>query len=72
VITLYSRDGCHLCEVAEAALDEAGIGYERIDIDADDALLKRYLERIPVLAVDGEELFEYEVDVAALRHTLQR
>jgi glutaredoxin len=71
VITLYTRAGCHLCEAAETALDEAGIAYDRVDIETDDELFKRYLERIPVLTLDGEELFEYEVDVAALRIRLR-
>jgi glutaredoxin len=70
-VTVYTRAGCHLCEQAEAALRSAGIAFDRIDIDTDDELFKRYLERIPVVAVDGEERFEYEVDVEALRNTLQ-
>jgi hypothetical protein len=37
------------------------------DIESDDALLRAYLERIPVIAVDGEELFEFFVDEDALR-----
>ncbi len=37
---------------------------------AGDELFKRYLERIPVVSVDGEELFEYFVDEAALRRRL--
>ena len=37
-----------------------------IDIEADDALHARYLERIPVIALDGEELFDYFVDEEAL------
>ena len=41
-----------------------------VDIDSDDELFKRYLERIPVVAVDGEELFDYEVDVPVLRRKL--
>jgi glutaredoxin len=71
-VVVYTRAGCHLCEVAEAQLHAAGIAFEAVDIEADDELFKRYLERIPVVAVDGEELFDYEIDLAALRHTLQR
>jgi hypothetical protein len=43
---------------------------EEIDIEADDALLRRYLERIPVIALDGEELFDFFVDEEALRRKL--
>ena len=74
-VTVYARDGCHLCAEAEAALErlraELGFALERVDIDTDDELFKRYLERIPVIAVDGEELSELEVDVVALRNKLR-
>ena len=69
-VTLYGRPGCHLCEEARAALlrvqAQAPFTLEEIDIETDDALHKRYLERIPVIALDGEHLFDYEVDEPAL------
>ncbi len=71
MITLYSRPGCHLCEDARAVLDRVGEPYEEIDIERDEDLHRRYLERIPVVAVDGEELFEHFVDEAALRARLE-
>jgi hypothetical protein len=43
-----------------------------VDITADDDLHARYLERIPVVALDGEEVFEYVVDEAALEDRLYR
>ena len=74
VVTFYTRVGCHLCEEAEATLERVGedtpFVLERVDIEADHTLFKRYLERIPVVAVDGEELFDYVVDAAALRRKL--
>ena len=71
-LVLYSRPGCHLCDDARAVLLEVGEPFEEIDIDADDALLLAYLERIPVVALDGVELFEYFVGEAALREHLDR
>jgi glutaredoxin len=69
-VTLYSRPGCHLCDEARSTLERlrAGTPFEvdEINIEADDALHARYLERIPVVAVDGEELSEYFVDEEAL------
>jgi glutaredoxin len=71
-VTLYSRPGCHLCDDARAAIErvrargDADFALREIDITSDDALHARYLERIPVVAVDGEELFDYFVDEAAL------
>jgi glutaredoxin len=73
-VTLYGRPGCHLCNEARAALlrVRADVPFElrEIDIDGDDELFKRYLERIPVVTLNGEELFEFEVDEAALRRRL--
>ena len=72
--TLYGRPGCHLCDVALEALERvrADTPFElrEIDIEGDDELFKRYLERIPVVCLDGEELFEYHVDEATLRRRL--
>ena len=47
-----------------------GHPFEEVDIEADDALLARYLERIPVIALDGRELFDFFVDEAALLQAL--
>jgi hypothetical protein len=43
---------------------------EERDIEADDALLRAYLERIPVVAIDGQESFELFVDEQALEQRL--
>ena len=69
-VILYSRPGCHLCEEARAMLERAGVAFEELDIESDDDLFRRYLERIPVIAIDGEEAFELVVDERALRARL--
>jgi glutaredoxin len=73
-VTLYGRPDCHLCDDARAVLERVRATHpfrlEEIDIEADDELFKRYLERIPVVAVDGEERFELFVEDEALRRTL--
>jgi hypothetical protein len=73
-IDLYGRDGCHLCEDARARLvalqAELGFTINDIDIEADDDLHRRYLERIPVAVLDGEHLFDFFVDEAVLRDRL--
>jgi glutaredoxin len=75
-LTLYSRAGCHLCDDARAALERvrarAPFALREIDIETDDALLGRYLERIPVVTLDDEELFAYFVDETALEARLYR
>ena len=70
-VTLYERDGCHLCEEVRVLLDEmlAQDGYTRIDIEADDELVLRYGFRIPVIAVDGTDRLEAPItreDLTAL------
>jgi glutaredoxin len=73
-VTLYGRPGCHLCDEAREVLlrvrSEASFELLEIDIERDDELFKRYLERIPVVCLNGEELFEFHVDEAALRQRL--
>jgi glutaredoxin len=74
-VTLYTRPGCHLCDDARAELQRlrARLPFtlEEVDITSDDALHRRYLERIPVIALDGEELFDFFVDEAALADRLR-
>jgi glutaredoxin len=71
-LVLLSRPGCHLCDDARAVMDRIGHPFDEVDIDRDDDLLARYLERIPVVLLDGEELFELFVDEAGLRARLGR
>jgi hypothetical protein len=69
-VTLYSRPGCHLCDEARQSLQrvQTRVAFNlcEVDITSDDALHARYLERIPVVALDGEDLFDYEVDEESL------
>jgi glutaredoxin len=73
-IDLYGRPGCHLCDDARARLlalqAEYAFTLNDVDIEADDELHKRYLERIPVVVLDGEHLFDFFVDEAVLRDRL--
>jgi glutaredoxin len=65
-VTLYGRPGCHLCDDARAVLlglqESNAFALAEVDIESDDELFKRYLERIPVIALDGEELYDFFVD----------
>ena len=73
-VVVYGAPGCHLCDVAKGVLERQrqllGFQLREIDIEGDDELFKRYLERIPVVCLDGEELFEYHVDEPTLRRRL--
>ena len=69
-VVLYARPGCHLCDdarvVIEAARAEVAFVFEEVDIESDDALVRDYGLRIPVVAVDGDELFEIWVNRTSL------
>ena len=71
-MTLYERDGCHLCDEARVLLDEmlTPDGYARVDIEADDALVLRYGFRIPVVALDGADRLEAPITAPDLRALL--
>jgi hypothetical protein len=74
VLTMYSRPGCHLCDEARESLQRVQtrvpFALREVDITADDALHARYLERIPVISLEGEDLFDYEVDEDALERLI--
>jgi glutaredoxin len=74
-VTVYSAPGCHLCADAIGVLRglQAELAFElrERDITRDDALHRVYLERIPVISVDGEELCEHFVEEALLRERLE-
>jgi hypothetical protein len=72
-LTLYERDGCHLCDEARVLLDQLiGPGtYSRVDVDADDDLVLRYGFRLPVIALDGVDRLEAPITAPDL-HALAR
>jgi hypothetical protein len=57
-LILYTRPGCHLCDVAAEILDACGISWRAQDIELDLDLIRRYGDRVPVLyrPGDGAEL----------------
>jgi len=67
---LYGRPGCHLCDEARAVLERIGHPFVQRDIEADPALLRAMLERIPVVELDGVELYDFHVDERDLRARL--
>jgi glutaredoxin len=75
-VVLYTREGCCLCDTAREVLASVSARHpsafrlEERDIEADEALHRAYLERIPVIAIDGQEAFELFVDERALERRL--
>ena len=75
-LTLYGKPGCHLChdarEVVRRVLLDRAVALEEVDVTLDPVLFARYGERIPVLELDGELLFEFAVDEDLLQQRLDR
>jgi glutaredoxin len=75
VVTVYSKPDCHLCEQAMQALrglqDKLSFELLERDIMLDEELHRAYFDRIPVIALDGEELSDYFVNEAVLRERLE-
>ena len=75
-VLLYSRPRCGLCDEARGTIlavrDRVPFTFREIDITGDDALELEYGVRIPVLLVDGVEVFEIRVDPAQLSEALRR
>jgi glutaredoxin len=75
-VTLYTREGCHLCDDALAVLQTERLAtpfaLEVVDVDTDPSLRERYGMEVPVIAVDGRKAFKYRVTAEALRQRLNR
>lgn len=75
IVTVYTRPECHLCGQALAeivALHGEGYRFDlvEVDIESDEGLHARMLERIPVVEVDGTPVSELVLDAVALRARL--
>lgn len=74
IVTLYGRPGCHLCDEARehilALAAGTSIELREVDIESDAELLATFLERIPVIEVEGEVVSELEPDPDQLRRLL--
>jgi glutaredoxin len=74
VVTLYSRPGCHLCDEARAEIRAMRralpFDLREVDIETEERLTRAYLERIPVVEVDGEIVSELVFDPRRLQASL--
>jgi glutaredoxin len=75
-VTLYMREGCHLCDSAKDVIApivaEFGGRFREVDIDDDAGLLKLYNEDVPVIFVGAREVARHKIDAEAFRRELQR
>lgn len=62
-VVIFGKTGCHLCEQVEDEVRSKGplVELEVVDIDQDPTLQARYLTRVPVVMVEGREVFEAQM-----------
>jgi len=65
-VILYSRKGCHLCEIVKESLvklqKRANFNWREIDVDSDTELRRLYNDEVPVVFVNGRKAFKYRLD----------
>ena len=65
-VTLYSRKGCHLCEVVRESLNKlnrkATFALKEIDVDSSQELRRQFTDEVPVVFIDGRKAFKYRMD----------
>ena len=75
-VIVYSRPGCHLCDEAKAVMQNAGCSdnfiLEEINIESDDELLRKYKYDIPVVTINGVEVFRHRVNLDQFKKSIEQ
>jgi glutaredoxin len=65
-VVVYSRRGCHLCEIVKESLAKlernGGFNWREVDVDADSELRRLYNDEVPVVFINGRKAFKYRMD----------
>jgi glutaredoxin len=65
-VVLYSRKGCHLCEIVKETLGKlhrrGGFNWREVDVDSDEQLRRQFSDEVPVVFIDGRKAFKYRMD----------
>ena len=65
-VIVYSRKGCHLCEIVKeslAKLERQGcFRWQEIDVDTDESLRRQFTDEVPVVFINGRKAFKYHMD----------
>ena len=65
-VVVYSRKGCHLCEIVKETLIKlqrrGGFTWSEVDVDSDDELRRQFTDEVPVVFIDGRKAFKYRMD----------
>ena len=75
-VVIYSRPGCHLCDEAKQIIAAAGRADEytldEINIESDPDLINRYQNDIPVITINGIEMFKHRLTVEQFESAIAR
>jgi glutaredoxin len=65
-VIVYSRKGCHLCEIVKESLvklhKRGGFQWRDVDVDSDPDLRRQYNDQVPVVFINGRKAFKYRMD----------
>ncbi|MGA2004314.1 MAG: glutaredoxin family protein [Terriglobales bacterium] len=65
-VVLYTRKGCHLCEIVKESLvklhRQGGFTWHEIDVDSDTEIRRLYTDEVPVVFINGRKAFKYRMD----------
>jgi glutaredoxin len=74
-VVVYSRKGCHLCDVVKQTLAEAqsqaNFQWSEVDIEADSALQQKYNDEVPVVFIDDRKAFKYHMSLPDFLRSLK-
>jgi len=75
-VLVYSRKGCHLCEIVKETLirleRRGGFTWREVDVDSDEELRRRFTDEVPVVFINGKKAFKYRMDETEFLRRLQR
>ena len=75
-VVLYSRKGCHLCEIVKESLAKLArqtqFSWQEIDVDSDDGLRRRFTDEVPVVFINGKKAFKYRMNEQEFLRKLSR
>ena len=64
-VIVYSRRGCHLCEIVKETLSKlgrrGGFSWREVDVDSDEDLRRQFTDEVPVVFIDGKKAFKYRM-----------
>jgi glutaredoxin len=65
-VIVYSRKGCHLCEIVKESLvklhKRGGFTWHEIDVDSNAEIRRQYSDEVPVVFINGRKAFKYRMD----------